>query len=51
MCFKAKAYCDAPFEIRHEGGRKVRVEMKAEWIGDEPPLAYVNKGETTCGMN
>jgi len=33
---KAKAYCDAPFEFRHEGGRKVRVDVRGEWIGDEP---------------
>ena len=33
---KAKAYCDAPFEYRHEGRRKVRVELTAEWIGDTP---------------
>lgn len=34
--FKAKAYCNAPFEFRHEGGHKVRVDLKSEWIGDEP---------------
>ena len=34
--FKAKAYCDAPFEFRHEGRRKVRVDVDGEWIGDEP---------------
>ena len=31
---KAKAYCDAPFETRHEGSRKVQVPIKGEWIGD-----------------
>jgi len=31
---KAKAYCDAPFEIRHVGGRKVIVGIPGEWIGD-----------------
>jgi len=31
---KAKAYCDHPFETRHEGGRKVRVPISGEWIGD-----------------
>jgi len=34
--FKAKAYCDAPFEFRHEGKNKIRVDMNGEWIGDEP---------------
>jgi len=32
--YKAKAYCDAPFEIRHEGGRKIQVPIPDEWIGD-----------------
>jgi len=31
---KAKAYCDDPFEIRHEGSRKIKVPVKGEWIGD-----------------
>ena len=30
----AKAYCDAPFEIRHKGATKERVPVKGEWIGD-----------------
>lgn len=30
---KAKRYCSAPFEIRHDGLRKVEVPMKGEWIG------------------
>ena len=30
---KAKRYCNAPFEIRHDGLRKVEVPMKGEWIG------------------
>jgi len=32
---KAKAYCRHPFEIRHEGRRKVRVPILTEWIGDQ----------------
>jgi putative DNA methylase len=31
---KAKAYCDRPFEVRQEQGRKVRVHMQDEWIGE-----------------
>ena len=31
---KAKRYCEAPFEIRSEGKRKVRVPINGEWIGD-----------------
>ncbi len=30
---KAKRYCSAPFEIRHDGLRKVEVPMTGEWIG------------------
>ncbi len=33
---KAKEYCDAPFEFRHESRRKVRVDLRGEWIGDDP---------------
>jgi hypothetical protein len=31
---KAKAYCDAPFETRVTGSRKVQVPIVGEWIGD-----------------
>jgi len=31
---KAKSYCDAPFEIRHDGTRKVQVPITGEWIGE-----------------
>jgi len=33
---KAKAYCDSPFEIRHQGGKKEIVPINGEWIGDDP---------------
>jgi len=32
---KAKAYCDAPFEIRHRSGTKEVVAITGEWIGDQ----------------
>ncbi len=32
---KAKRYCDRPFEIRMERGRKVKVLMPGEWIGEQ----------------
>ena len=38
---KAKAYCDAPFEMRHSGKRKVVVPIKGEWIGD-----HLDNGKT-----
>jgi len=33
--YKAKAYCEQPFEIRHVKGRKVQVFISGEWIGDQ----------------
>lgn len=30
----AKRYCDAPFEVRREGTRNVRVPVPGEWIGE-----------------
>ena len=30
---KAKSYCSRPFEIRHEGTRKIEVPIIGEWIG------------------
>lgn len=32
---KAKRYCDAPFEVRRDGSRKVRVPIDGEWIGEK----------------
>ena len=31
---KAKSYCDAPFEVRHQGGSKKIVPIPGEWIGE-----------------
>lgn len=31
---KAKRYCDAPFEVRRQGARKVQVPIEGEWIGE-----------------
>jgi putative DNA methylase len=31
---KAKQYCDDPFEVRSENGKKVFVPIKGEWIGE-----------------
>jgi adenine-specific DNA methylase len=32
---KAKRYCNAPFEVRHKGKRKVQITVKGEWIGEK----------------
>lgn len=31
---KAKSYCDAPFEIKHNGRSKELIPIEGEWIGD-----------------
>lgn len=31
---RAKAYCDAPFEVRSSNGTKVQVPVPGEWIGE-----------------
>lgn len=31
---KAKAYCGKPFEMRHQGSRKIEVPIPGEWIGE-----------------
>ena len=33
--WKAKRYCDSPFEIRHVGSSKKVVPVPGEWIGDK----------------
>lgn len=32
---KAKAYCDAPFEVTSHGGVKIQVAVPGEWIGEQ----------------
>lgn len=49
---RAKAYCHNPFEIRHQGGRKVQVPVRGEWIGESRSLGDVTetrKVELYCG--
>ncbi len=33
--YKAKAYCDSPFEVTMRGHAKTRVTVQGEWIGDQ----------------
>jgi adenine-specific DNA methylase len=40
---KAKAYCDEPFEVLHQGSRKQIVPIRGEWIGD-----HIDNGKTKC---
>lgn len=32
---KAKSYCEYPFEVRYQGGRKIQIPIRGEWIGDK----------------
>ena len=42
---KAKAYCDAPFEVRHVGRRKTLVPIPGEWIGDRSESGEIRQVE------
>lgn len=49
---RAKQYCEAPFEIRHDSGRKVQVAMRGEWIGESQTDGQGCSGRQvslTCG--
>ncbi len=45
---KAKAYCDAPFEVRQHGTRKTLVPIPGEWIGETRPGAARRALELRC---
>ena len=45
---KAKAYCDAPFEVRREGNRKIQVSISGEWIGEKMNGAKPRKVKIRC---
>lgn len=40
---KAKSYCSDPFEYRHIGNRKIKVDIVGEWIGDQNENHLNNK--------
>lgn len=45
---KAKAYCDAPFEIDARSGRKITVPVPGEWIGETRPQSRARRVELSC---
>lgn len=52
--FRAKTYCENPFEIRHQNGRKVKVQIKGEWIGDRRQASVPQENrsvELHCGSS
>jgi len=49
---KAKRYCRQPFEVRHEGNRKVEVPIAGEWIGTSSSSSHPpehRKVDLICG--
>ncbi|WP_025030863.1 DUF1156 domain-containing protein [Nitratireductor aquibiodomus] len=46
---KAKRYCDAPFEVKRQGARNVRVPVPGEWIGERLNGGRRRKVEIHCG--
>ena len=46
--FKAKLYCDRPFETRHQNGRKQTVPIKGEWIGERRPGLRERRVDLRC---
>jgi hypothetical protein len=47
---KAKMYCDHPFEIRHDGGRKSVVPIPGEWIGETKNGALSEPGSRVIDL-
>lgn len=48
---KAKRYCDAPFEVRHDGKKKTVVPIKGEWIGETMPGARARQIALHCSSS
>lgn len=45
---RAKHYCDAPFEVRQEGRRKVTIPIWGEWIGERKKEARARSVTIRC---
>jgi hypothetical protein len=48
---KAKRYCDAPFEMQHQGGRNIKVPVAGEWIGETRPGARSRNVTIRCASS
>lgn len=48
---KAKRYCDAPFEVQHQGTRKQQVPIAGEWIGEAQPGKRSRKVSVRCASS
>ncbi len=49
--FKAKQYCEKPFEVAYEGGRKCQVPIVGEWIGDQRRGSRARQVLLNCGSS
>jgi putative DNA methylase len=45
---KAKLYCDAPFEVKHNAGQKVTIAIDGEWIGERRDGARTRNVSIHC---
>ena len=41
---RAKTYCDRPFEVQYQNGKKVQVPIRGEWIGEHKNGSPSTKG-------
>ncbi len=48
---KAKHYCDAPFEVQYRSGRKQRVQIQGEWIGERRSGARSREVTIRCASS
>jgi putative DNA methylase len=48
---RAKSYCDAPFEVRQAGRRKVTVPIRGEWIGERKNGAVTRAVTLRCASS
>jgi len=48
---KAKQYCEQPFEVVYEGGRKCQVPIVNEWIGDQRRGSRVRQVLLNCSSS
>ncbi len=49
--FRAKSYCDAPFEVRKQGRHKVTVPIPEEWIGERRNGAKARSVTLRCASS
>jgi len=48
---RAKQYCEKPFEVVYEGGRKCQIPISDEWIGDQRAGSRPRQVLLSCGSS